>query len=83
MRRQIGDELVLSSGENKCQVRLAITNRDLQLTWLPSPAILYMEDIQDTASLGEGSALHARASYLFRLGSQARRGGRAANLRSR
>ncbi|CAE7880315.1 unnamed protein product [Symbiodinium microadriaticum] len=54
MRRQIGDELVLSSGENKCQVRLAITNRDLQLTWLPSPAILYMEDIQDTASLGEG-----------------------------
>ncbi|CAE7388185.1 tycC [Symbiodinium sp. CCMP2592] len=40
------------------EVRLAITKRDLQLTWLqcPATAILYMEDFQDVAakSLSEG-----------------------------
>ena len=36
-------------------MRLAITSHELQLKWLQSPAVLYMEDVQETAGLSEGA----------------------------
>ena len=80
----------------QCQVRLAITKRDLQLAWLQSPAtaILYMEDFQDVAakSLSEGSetavkARELRCSAYLAVESRAKRARRSrvarANLCSR